>query len=193
VPATERFSNFGFGLSPTVFLLLIGSAGFLALWHLRLSGFFQPSNDFGLTGAAIVVALASVLALPAILIDFFSPFPKSLNVVLPDGLLFYPAIGLVAQTVCFVVPAAMVFGLTRHLAVTIITVALVETAFQVAFGMSEALSARDFLVAAQLFGISVVQVVLFRRHGFLVMFGFRLVYYLHWHILWGHLRLGLLF
>jgi hypothetical protein len=31
------------------------------------------------------------------------------------------------------------------------------------------------------------------RYGFLSMYAFRLVYYLHWHIVWGYLRLQLLF
>jgi hypothetical protein len=41
--------------------------------------------------------------------------------------------------------------------------------------------------------INLVQLTLFRRYDFLTMYAFRLVYYLVWHVAWGHLRLQVLF
>jgi hypothetical protein len=38
---------------------------------------------------------------------------------------------------------------------------------------------------------NLMQLGLFRRYDFLSMYGARLVYYLIWHIVWGHLRLQL--
>jgi hypothetical protein len=48
-------------------------------------------------------------------------------------------------------------------------------------------------VAAHVFLINFLQLSLFRRYDFLSMYGFRLVYYLLWHIVWGYVRLRLLF
>jgi hypothetical protein len=41
--------------------------------------------------------------------------------------------------------------------------------------------------------INMVQLALFKRYDFVSMYAFRLMYYLLWHIAWGHARLGLLF
>jgi len=43
------------------------------------------------------------------------------------------------------------------------------------------------------FVINIIGLLLFRRHGFIMMYLFRLMYYFLWHILWGHLRLSILF
>ncbi len=37
------------------------------------------------------------------------------------------------------------------------------------------------------------QLTFFKRYDFVTMYWFRIVYYILWHIVWGYLRLGLLF
>jgi hypothetical protein len=192
-PAAQRFSGFGFGLAPLVMLVISGALGLTALWSLRQSGFFRTSDEGLFAGSLLAALLATVLVLPTIVLDIVSPFPQTINVPLPDALVFYPTIALVAQTVFFLVPAALVFALTRRPAPAILIAALVEPVFQVTFGFSEALTGLDILLGLQIFVISLVQLLLFRRYGLFAMLSFRLVYYLHWHILWGQLRLGLLF
>jgi hypothetical protein len=44
-----------------------------------------------------------------------------------------------------------------------------------------------------LFVFNFLQMLVFKRYDFLKMYMFRLVYYLLWHIVWGSVRLGLLF
>ena len=44
-----------------------------------------------------------------------------------------------------------------------------------------------------IFAISVTQLAIFRSAGFIHMYGFRLAYYVLWHLVWGSLRLQILF
>ena len=48
-------------------------------------------------------------------------------------------------------------------------------------------------VTVHVLAINAVGLWLFRRYDFVTMFGFRLMYYLVWHVLWGALRLDVLF
>jgi hypothetical protein len=41
--------------------------------------------------------------------------------------------------------------------------------------------------------INICQLHLFKRYDFVSMFAFRLAYYAVWHVVWGHVRLGVLF
>ena len=45
----------------------------------------------------------------------------------------------------------------------------------------------------RVFVIAVLQLYVFRRFDFASMYSFRLVYYAWWHILWGTIRLSVLF
>jgi hypothetical protein len=48
-------------------------------------------------------------------------------------------------------------------------------------------------IAIHLFVFTITQLIIFKNHDLLSMFGFRLAYYMIWHIVWGYLRLDLLF
>ena len=74
----------------------------------------------------------------------------------------------------------------------IVAVVVLEPAYQVFVGDLDALWVNGFL-AVHVLVFNAVQLWLFRRYDFLTMYVFRLVYYLHWHILWGYLRLHILF
>ncbi len=192
-PAILRFSDFGFGIAPSAMLLISGAIGFASIRSLRRTGFLRHAANGPFSGIVAAAALASVLVLPTILLDVYRPFAENINVPLPDALIFYPAIALVAQTAFFLVPVALVFGVSRLSSLAILVAALVEPVFQVAFQYSGTLTGQDILLGVQIFAISLAQLLLFRRYGFFAMLAFRLVYYLHWHILWGQLRLTLLF
>ena len=78
--------------------------------------------------------------------------------------------------------------------IAIVLASLAEPLVQVGAELSEAdPSLRTAFVGVHVFAFNLVEFHLFRRHGFVSMFAFRLAYYLCWHILWGHLRLALLF
>ncbi|NNE53653.1 MAG: hypothetical protein HKN30_14780 [Sulfitobacter sp.] len=142
----------------------------------------------------ILLGLAALLTLPPVAIDLTIAFPKHMNVPLPGALLFYFAIALVAEVVFHLIPLAAL-AITRLARVAspwaYLPAVLAEPAFQAALGAGTTL--QGWLVFGNVALISGVQVWLFVRYGFAAMMGLRLAYYLFWHVLWGTLRLPILF
>ena len=66
------------------------------------------------------------------------------------------------------------------------------SAAQVLFD-SEPFSWADVYTWVHVFAIALLQLYVFRRFDFTSMYVFRLIYYAYWHIIWGVLRLELLF
>ena len=77
--------------------------------------------------------------------------------------------------------------------VSILIAALIEPIFQITFMIGQDPNWKVAYVGLHIFLISLVELLLFRRYDFITMYTFRLSYYFLWHILWGHLRLNLLF
>jgi hypothetical protein len=76
----------------------------------------------------------------------------------------------------------------------LLIVALLEPVFQTVLSASGEIPLPGLVaVFVNLFIFNVAQLALFRRSGFLAMYGSRLVYYLIWHIIWGHFRLAIIF
>jgi hypothetical protein len=152
---------------------------------------------------AHAAGIATVLALGMITVDVAAvPFGADINVPLPKALLFYPIMAVVVELAFHAIPLSLLWALVgrnaeedakrRRLFVSFGLVALLEPAFQLAWA-GELPPWMTVLLAGHLFVFNVAQLWLFRRHGFFTMLGMRLVYYLWWHILWGALRLTLLF
>ena len=191
-PATAtRFSGYGGGLPAISMLALCILLGLPALWQLQRSEFITSKRRKTRLGQFVALSLA--FAAIAITVDLLHPFPETINARVPQSLLFYPAIAMVAETVFRLVPAALVFTFTRHLPATIVIAALTEPAFQLTVGWTGAPHWSDAITALNIFAISLTQLILLRRHGFAAMLGLRLAYYLWWHVLWGEARLALLF
>ena len=49
------------------------------------------------------------------------------------------------------------------------------------------------VVWMNLFSFNVLQLFVFTRYDFVSMYALRLVYYLFWHVIWGSLRLEIIF
>ncbi|MDH5615437.1 MAG: hypothetical protein OEY62_02735, partial [Acidimicrobiia bacterium] len=137
--------------------------------------------------------------------DRLGRFPEDINVAWPRALLFYPAMGFVAEVVFHLIPLSLFSPLVRmltnwdkgqrsYIIVSIAAVALAEAAFQVFTGGS---GDRNRWLSAylglHLLGFGGAQLAVLRKRGFASMALMRLVYYAIWHILWGRLRLTLLF
>jgi hypothetical protein len=147
--------------------------------------------------------LATALALPVILVDVAGSFPADLNVPPPQSLLFYPVIALVAETIFHVAPVALLMLLGTRIAgyldrrvllwACLLTVTLLEPVFQVLAGAADSSPWVSAYVGAHLLVFNLISVYLFERSGFMSMYTFRLIYYVHWHIVWGALRLRILF
>ena len=75
---------------------------------------------------------------------------------------------------------------------SIAIVALLEPVYQVVF-MESALVWAKIVTGVNLFLFNLTQLTIFKRYDFISMYLSRLIYYAIWHILWGHLRLELLY
>jgi hypothetical protein len=140
-----------------------------------------------------------------ILVDLKVVFPPDINVLFPESVLFYPAMGFFAEILFHVLPlSVLLFSLTsifRNLSyenivwICILIVALLEPIYHtIPMGSSNRYPLWAIVyVGLHVFLINLTQLLIFRRYDFISMYSFRLVYYLFWHIGWGYLRLRLLF
>jgi hypothetical protein len=199
------FARFFGAIDPVPATGIVVLAAAAAHWHLQSRGvfyLFRPGRARrGLYFAAI---LAPLFAVPTILADILIGFPRDINAPVPEALLFYPLMGYVAETAFHLVPLSVLVVLAqivsrgkpghRSIWTVIGVVALVEPVFQVSgtFGVDSVWSL-DVYVLIHLTVFSIVLLELYRRFDFVTAFAFRLAYYLCWHIIWGVMRLQLLF
>ena len=180
-------------LTPAV--LIMGVIGFGAIWLLEARG-VAPSDPPPVSPRSVGVLLlvGFVLSIPPVLIDLAIHFPQGMNLPMPEALVFYPAIALVAEVQFHLLPLVLVsYVLPRDVPLTrlVLPVILFYSLGQVAF--LQGFSLQAILVLFNVGLISAVQMWAFLRHGFAGMLGVRLAFYLFWHIVWGTLRLDLLF
>ena len=199
----DYFRRFLGEMQPIVVLLVAAVSGAAALWWLHYGYGFALFNRATIgRGLILAFGLASLIAVEVVIADFFVRYPEDTNVPLPQALLFYPAIGFVAEIVFHLLPLAMILlllrpagpylGTERVVWLAVLLVAVAEPTFQILFDRSP-LSWADLYTWLHVFLIACVQLYLLRRFDFITMYGFRLIYYSYWHILWGALRLKLLF
>lgn len=134
--------------------------------------------------------------------DVLLRYPQDINVPVPRALLFYPAIGLTAEVAFHLVPLAclllvlnaIVPQVARERVVwfALALVAVSEPVFQVLVG-GGGTGLVDVHTWVHVFVLASLQLYVFRRFDFASMYGFRLVYYAYWHILWGTIRIPVLF
>ncbi len=196
-PAFVRY--FG-AADPRAVVLVSSLAGLVAIASLNRHGWIGAGAS--LHQVVAIGALAVGFALPTVLVDIVQPFPETINVPAPRSLVFYPAIAVVVEVLFHLVPLAIVLA-AWHLFqpavngsrfwIAALPVSALEPAFQLLAGLDSGIGWRDLYLVGHLFTFSLLQLGILRRHGFLPMLGFRLVYYLVWHILWGQARLVLLF
>jgi len=192
------FARFFGPLDPTTTMIGAVVVGAFAMGHLqRTSTFAVIGPGTSRAGFAVVAISVPLLAAAAIAADTILRFPVDMNVALPDALRFYPAIAVFVESAFHVIPLTAlvaVLGAPRAIDWTFwriaVPVAAIEAVLQAAYATSfgtQAFSAVHLLV----FGV--VQVWIFWRFGFVWMLGFRLAYYLLWHIGWGVARLEVFF
>jgi hypothetical protein len=197
------FQKYFGDLNPLLTIATIAVAGIVALVFLEARGWFaiyRKRHFF--RGLAWSAMLATLFAIAVVLVDVRFGYPKDLNVPPPDALLFYPVMGFVAEFTFHVIPLALLLLLlgllfrnrdaSAYVWPCILLVAAVEPVFQMGFA-AKPLSAAGLYTGIHVFAISLAQLVLFRRFDFVAAMMLRLTYYLYWHILWGCLRLHLLF
>ena len=148
-------------------------------------------------------ALAVFLAVMMSLVDSRAVLSEDINAPFPHSLLYYPVVGYAAEIFFHVVPLFLLLTLLTSLSKSlefetivwpcIIIVSLIEPVFQARPLIGEYPAWAAGYVFLNVWIINIAGLALFNRYDFVSMYAFRLVYYLLWHIVWGHVRLTLLF
>jgi hypothetical protein len=200
------FQRFIGGINPLIASFFIFFLGVISLTFLLSRGWFAIYKKENLKGLFRRSSFAAVFALITILVvDLNVPFPADLNVLFPESLLFYPAIGFFVEILFHVLPLSIllisltsIFKKANHkniIWICIIIVSLLEPVFQTIplFSSSHYPLWAATTVLLNLFLFNLSQLYIFKRYDFISMYSFRLVYYLIWHIVWGYMRLKILF
>ncbi len=198
----ERFLG---SFDPALAFVIVAIVGAAALAFLSIRGWFHITGKISGVDVIKISACALVLGIAIAAADSLIRFPRDMNVPFPQSLLFYPVIGFIVEVVFHVLPVFVIVavlhystkpGITdRTLLIVLLSVSLIEPVFQ-ANGICAAGTHSQWValyVGAHVFVINIIGLLLFRRHGFIMMYLFRMMYYFLWHILWGHLRLSILF
>jgi hypothetical protein len=185
------------GINPALVFGGAAGIGLIALRTLQICGWFGTPPRRGLMGIGVAVALATLLAIPVVIVDWFAGIPVA-NVPTPWSLLFYPSIAFVVEVFFHAMPLALLFASLRSIArfnsdrivwICIAAVSLLEPTYQLRSGLAgQSLSWLEAYVWAHVWAINLVQLYLLRRFGFASMYGMRVLYYLYWHILWAYVR-----
>lgn len=199
------FQRFIGKVNPLIAFLVVILLGFILLSILIHKNWFviySPQNGQGILVAA---GLASVFGVIIILVDMKAVFPPTMNVLFPESVLFYPAIGFFAEILFHVLPVTVLLvALTAIFKqadqqiliwISILLVSLLEPLYQ-ASNMASSNQYSLWVIVytgVHIFLLNLCQLLIFKRYDFVSMYTFRLVYYLFWHIGWGYLRLRLLF
>jgi hypothetical protein len=189
---------------PLMVLGLVAALAIVTLTYLNRQMDFVFAGRATARGLGLAAAAATFFGLIIIATDcFVFRFPADQNVPVPAALYFYPAMGFTVDVVLRALPIAALlnFGAglpssrrEKVLLAGILLAALTEPAIQINAELQDGTTtARAAFVGVHVFAFTLVEFYLFRRYGFVSMVSFRMIYYLYWHILWGAVRLVLLF
>jgi len=204
LPSSGAYFRRFFGeTNATLVIVMASVVGAAALWVLQSSyEFVILKGRTTLRGVALSAVLATVLAVAIVVADFIIRYPQDTNVPVPQALLFYPAVGFVAEIIFHVLPLVLLLlalnplvgrlGREQVVWLGILLVAVLEPTFQVLFE-GKAFTWGAAYTWIHVFVIAFLQLYMFRRFDFVSMYSFRLFYYAYWHILWGVIRLEVLF
>ena len=189
-------------------LVIIGSIviGFFLFIYLLSSTSLKIYNQRNHKGILFSSVLAFLFGLEVIAADIWIiNYPPDINIPFPTSLIFYPTICFVAEIIFHLLPLSLIIiilrvvskGIRYHwvMLIAIILVSISEPLYQViVMGIRSHYSQTTLIYTGlHVFLLSFSQLLIFRKYDFISMFTLRLVYYLIWHIIWGYLRLDILF
>lgn len=147
--------------------------------------------------------IALLLASIAILIDVIFKYPEYINILFPESLLFYPVIGFVAEAIFHIIPLCLLLlffntvfkklNLEKYMWVFMLIVSIIEPLFQAGTIPEHFPLWTSVYMSLHLYIFNSIQLYFFKRYDFFSIYSFRLGYYLLWHIIWGYIRLRVLF
>jgi hypothetical protein len=199
------FQRFLGDINPIMAFLLIVILGFSLFTFLIHQNWFAIYKEGNLVGLLSASGLAAVFGVIVIFLDIKIVFPADTNILFPESVLFYPAIGFFAEILFHVLPLTLLLFLLNIILkipihptiiwICILIVALLEPVYQ---SVNMASTGQHpmwavLVIGLHIFLLNIFQLIIFKRYDFVSMYTFRLVYYLFWHIGWGFVRLRLLF
>lgn len=150
----------------------------------------------------IITCISLLFGLEIIAADLWIiKYPADINILFPQSILFYPAIGFIVEILFHLLPvSAIIFLLTtltklsmsKIVWISIVIVAIIEPVYQIQFASQSTLITVIY-TSVHIFLFSLTQLIIFKRFDFVSMYFFRLVFYAIWHIIWGYFRIYLLF
>lgn len=185
---------------PVALSLVVTTLGLFGIQFMEQRGVITSAMAVR-KGWAAGVLIGMLLPIPVIVVDILGGFSPNINILAPDALLFYPSVALIAEIVFHVAPLGGVALIAeiwtkaaRRLEAAGVAVAvMVEPVLQVAWSVGHSPPWANAYVGFHLVVFNAVAVYLLRRYGFLGACMLRVSYYMVWHIIWGHIRLDLLF
>lgn len=201
---TLFFQRFMGSINPLIVILLIIFLGVVLLSLLLSRGWFAIFRKENLKRIFRWYGLAVLFGLIAIVVDLKVVFPADQNVLFPGSLAFYPVMGFIVEILFHVLPFSLILIILTPLSkkinhnkiiwVSIFPVSLLEPILQVLLGYSGQYPSWTYVwTGLHVYLITLSQLIIFKRYDFVSMYSFRIVYYIIWHILWGYVRLQLLF
>ncbi len=201
----QIFQRFLGRINPLIAFLFVIVLGGILFYFLLSENWFAFYEKGTLKEYSQLSGMAALFGIIMILVDRKIIFPADMNILFPESLLFYPAIGFFAEILFHVFPlTALLFILNATFTqanfenlvwICILIVACIEPFYQ----SRTMVSANRYpkwaviYVGLHVFLINFLQLLFFWKYDFISMYFFRLVYYAFWHIGWGKVRLRLLF
>lgn len=196
------FLRFFGDLNPVIIISFSAILSFFLLTVLRLKSWFSIYRNKGLKKIVVYIPFMLFFVAISVFVDSKIVFPRDMNIRFPESLLFYPVIAFFVEIIFHVLPLTIVLllltsvfktsDLNKTIWISIIVVALLEPAYQVIYMTSQPTWSM-MVVWVNLLLFNLLQLFIFKKYGFITMYLSRLIYYLFWHIAWGHFRLDLLF
>jgi len=191
-------------VNPLVSITIISMVGFVCFNILIKKDWFAVFQAENRGGYGIAAILSIVFCFEAIVLDLVFRFPKDMNILFPNSILYYPIVGFVVNILFHVIIVTIVMGLLWLIAphvkvektiwIAILLTALVEPVYQMIFGVkANGWTWLVVLTGIHVMLINLAQLFLFRRYDFVSIYAMRLMFYLLWHIVWGMVRLNVLF
>lgn len=196
------FKRFLGDIHPLIAVSACGILGILLMISQTANRWFVVYRG-NLIAGMVAMGVAGAFGLIIIVVDIAVRFPSDLNIPFPQSLFFYPVIGYIVEIIFHLLPLMLLLHSTTIIFrqvneiqlvwMCIVIVALLEPLYQAVGLVGEYPSWVVLYVALHVFLINLFQLILFKRYGFVAMYAFRLGYYLVWHIVWGYIRLDVLF
>jgi hypothetical protein len=192
-------------LNPLLVIVFLYCVSIVVLAYFISQGWYIFNKTKFFAGLRYSIPLTTGMAFVIMVVDLMFPLPQDLNKPLPESLFFYPIMGYIVEVFFHLVPLSLLLLLFSHffqkiseekrIWAGIFIVSILEPILQLSFGFANEYPpiVVGYSNGLHVFLINFLQLTCFKRFDFFSMFTFRMIYYFFWHILWGYIRLIILF